>query len=78
MSIGTHVFASVLQVKLVRRLGPGFYSSWVAVRVVGSIVLSAYVLDEGIRGWLEWMGIGMMLITVSIYFWETRRWMDGA
>jgi len=39
MSIGTYVFVSVLQVKLVRRLGPGFYSSWVAVRVVGSIVL---------------------------------------
>ena len=76
MSIGVYSFASTLQIRLVRNLGPGFYSSWVGVRVLGSMILSAYVLGEGIDSWLERAGAGLMIVTISFYLAETRKWMD--
>jgi len=76
MSIGVYSFASTLQIRLVRKLGPGFYSSWVAVRVLGSMILSTYILGEGVNSWLEWVGIGLMIVTISVYIVETRKWMD--
>lgn len=76
ISIGVYSFASTLQIRLVRILGPGFYSSWVAIRVLGSMTLSSVVLDEGISSWLEYAGVALMLITVSIYIVQTRKWMD--
>ena len=76
ISIGVYSFASTLQIRLVRVLGPGFYSSWVAIRVLGSMILSSIFLGEGISSWLEYAGIALMLITVSIYIVKTRKWMD--
>ena len=77
ISIGVYSFTSTLQIRLVRILGPGFYSSWVAIRVLGSMILSTIVLGEGISSWLEYVGVGLMLITVSIYIVETRKWMNN-
>ena len=34
------------------------------------------VLGEGISSWLEYSGVALMLITVSIYLVTTRKWMD--
>jgi len=77
ISIGVYSFASTLQIRLVRILGPGFYSSWVSVRVLGSIILSSLVLGEGMSSLLEYIGVALMIITVSIYLVETRKWMDN-
>lgn len=76
ISIGVYSLASTLQIRLVRKLGPGFYSSWVAVRVLFSMLLSAVILGEGIGSWLEWIGAGLMIVTVSVYLVQTRKWMD--
>ena len=77
ISIGVYSFASTRQIKLVRALGPGLYSSWVAIRVLGSMVLSALVLGEEVNNSLEWVGIFIMITTVSIYLVETRKWMES-
>mmetsp|Transcript_13673 Transcript_13673/g.28761 ORF Transcript_13673/g.28761 Transcript_13673/m.28761 type:complete len:428 (+) Transcript_13673:226-1509(+) len=76
MSILVYSLASSVQIRLVRKLGPGLYSSWVAVRVMGSILLSAIVLGEKVNSLLEWIGIGIMICTVSIYVVNTKKWMD--
>lgn len=70
------IHLQVLFIKLVRILGPGFYSSWVSVRVLGSIILSSLVLGEGMSSLLEYVGVALMIITVSIYIVQTRKWMD--
>ena len=75
MSIGVYSFASTLQIRLVRKLGPANYSSWVAVRVLGSVILSIFILGEGIKSWLEWVGICLMTVTISFYLVDTRKWM---
>ena len=41
------------------------------------MILSTIVLGEGISSWLEYVGVGLMLITVSIYLVETRKWMNN-
>ncbi|EJK53750.1 hypothetical protein THAOC_26742 [Thalassiosira oceanica] len=52
ISIGVYSFASVSQIKLVRSLGPGFYS------------------------WLEYAGISIMIVSVSVYLVRSQRWME--
>ena len=76
MSIGVYSFASTLQIRLVRKLGPANYCSWVAVRVLGSVILSVFILGEGIQSWLEWVRIGLMTGTISVYLIDTRQWLD--
>jgi drug/metabolite transporter (DMT)-like permease len=76
ISIGVYSFASILQVRLVRKLGPGLYSSWASFRTLGTMVLSASILGEGISGLLEWLGVGLLVASMSVYLGETRKWLD--
>ncbi|KAL3781535.1 hypothetical protein ACHAW5_005432 [Stephanodiscus triporus] len=38
ISVGIYSYASVLQIRLVRELGPGFYSSWASFRTLGTMM----------------------------------------
>jgi drug/metabolite transporter (DMT)-like permease len=76
ISIGVYSFASVLQIRLVRKLGPGFYSSCISCRTLGTIFLSASILGEGISSLLEWLGVGLLVASMSVYLGETRKWLD--
>jgi len=60
----------------VRKLGPGLYSSWASFRTLGTMVLSASILGEGISGLLEWLGVGLLVASMSVYLGETRKWLD--
>lgn len=40
------------------------------------MILSAFILDEKISNWLEWVGVGLMLVTISIYLITAREWME--
>ena len=71
-----NLFASILQVRLVRKLGPGLYLSWASFRTLLTMVLSAHILGEGISGLLEWLGVGLLVASMSVYLGETRKWLD--
>ena len=40
------------------------------------MVLSAAFLGEHIKSWMEWLGIGIMITSVSVYFVDVRRWIE--
>jgi hypothetical protein len=40
------------------------------------MVLSAYILGEGISGLLEWLGVGLLVALMSVYLGKTRKWLD--
>ena len=71
-----NLFASILQVRLVRKLGPGLYLSWASFRTLLTMVLSAHILGEGISGLLEWLGVGLLVVSMSVYLGKTRKWLD--
>ena len=77
ISIVVYSYASIQQVGLVRQLGPGFYSSWAACRLLGTIALSALCLGEGIGSIVEWVGVILLVVTMSVYMNETSKWIDG-
>ena len=77
ISIVVYSYASIQQVGLVRQLGPGFYSSWAACRLLGTIALSALCLGEGIGSIVEWVGVIILVVTMSVYMNETSKWIDG-
>jgi drug/metabolite transporter (DMT)-like permease len=76
ISIVVYSYASIQQVKLVRQLGPGFYSSWAACRLLGTIALSALCLGEGIGSNVEWVGVIILVVTMTVYMNETSKWID--
>jgi len=77
ISIVVYSYASIHQVGLVRQLGPGFYSSWAACRLLGTIALSALCLGEGIGSIVEWVGVILLVVTMTVYMNETSKWIDG-
>jgi hypothetical protein len=72
ISIVVYSYASIQQVTLVRQLGPGFYSSWAACRLLGTIALSALCLGEGIGSNVEWTGVVLLVVTMTVYMNEMR------
>lgn len=76
ISLVCYCFVSQQQVRLTRTLGPATFSSWSAVRILFSMVLSAAFLGEHIKSWMEWLGIGIMITSVSVYFVDVRRWIE--
>jgi hypothetical protein len=76
ISIVVYSYASIQQVTLVRQLGPGFYSSWAACRLLGTIALSALCLGEGIGSNVEWVGVIILVVTMTVYMNETSKWID--
>ena len=61
-----YTIGSTGQMSLVRSMGPGMYSSLSAVRVLGSALLSAIWLKEPVRNWLEWLGLGIIVMTMTL------------
>lgn len=60
-------FSSPMQIYLNRVLGPSLFSSMSGVRVLGSVSLSYIVLKEPIMNELEWIGVGITLMTMTFY-----------
>ena len=59
--------AATAQVSLVQSMGPGLYSSFTAIRIVGAVVLSSLVLHETLKNTLEALGVMINIVTMSIY-----------
>lgn len=67
IAVLVYTIASASQMSLVRSVGPGVYSSFSAIRVVVSAWLSAIVLHEPVQDGLEWLGLMVIVITISVY-----------
>lgn len=77
ISIGVYSFGLPAQVSMVQHIGPGFYSSFEGVRVLGSLILSALLLGEGLLNWLEWVGFGLVVVTMTVYIVQTSKWVES-
>jgi len=69
-----YTIGSVGQMKLVRSMGPGVYSSFSGIRVLGSVVLSAWLLQEPVQNGLEWVGLCLTTVTMTFYTYALSNW----
>lgn len=67
VSVLVYTIGSTGQMALVRGMGPAAYSSLGAVRVLGSALLSAVWLNEPVQNWMEWLGLSMIMCTMTLY-----------
>lgn len=67
VAVLVYTIGSTGQMALVREMGPAVYSSLSAVRVLGSAVLSAIWLNEPVRNWMEWLGLSLIMLTMTLY-----------
>lgn len=67
IAVLVYTIGSTGQMALVRSMGPGVYSSLGATRVLGSVVLSALWLHEPVQNWLEWIGLFIIMCTMTLY-----------
>ena len=55
------------QMSLVRSMGPAMYSSLSGTRILGSALLSAIFLAEPVKNWVEWVGLLIIMVTMTLY-----------
>lgn len=67
IAVFVYAIGSTGQMSLVRSMGPGMYSSLSAVRVLASALISAVWLNEPVRNWLEWLGLFITMVTMTLY-----------
>jgi len=67
IAVLVYTIGSTVQMSLVRSMGPGMYSSLGATRVLGSAILSAICLHEPVQNWLEWIGLFVIMCTMTMY-----------
>ena len=67
IAVLVYTIGSTGQMVLVRGMGPAVYSSLGAVRVLGSAVLSAVWLNEPVQNWMEWLGLSIIMCTMTLY-----------
>jgi len=67
IAVLVYTIGSTGQMALVRSMGPGVYSSLGATRVLGSVALSALWLHEPVQNWLEWIGLLVIMCTMTLY-----------
>mmetsp|Transcript_9130 Transcript_9130/g.14053 ORF Transcript_9130/g.14053 Transcript_9130/m.14053 type:complete len:398 (-) Transcript_9130:1944-3137(-) len=67
IAVLVYTIGSTGQMSLVRSMGPGMYSSLSATRVLGAALLSAIWLHEPVQNWLEWIGLFVIMGTMTLY-----------
>ena len=67
IAVLVYTIGSTGQMALVRGMGPAVYSSLGAVRVLGSAILSAFWLNEPVQNWMEWLGLSIIMCTMTLY-----------
>lgn len=77
ISIGVYSYGLPAQVSMVQNIGPGLYSSFEGVRVLGSLILSTLLLGEGLVNWIEWVGLGLVVVTMTVYIVQTSKWVES-
>jgi len=73
---GIFSFAAMYQMNVVRSLGPTLYASFTSIRIIVSVVLSYFLLHEPVDNYLEFFGILIVVVIVSIFlaklYFQTR------
>jgi drug/metabolite transporter superfamily protein YnfA len=67
IAILVYTIGSTTQMALIRSMGVGVYSSYSGVRVLGSVLLSSWILKEPVQNWLEWLGLTITTTTMTVY-----------
>lgn len=67
IAILVYTIGSTTQMALIRSMGVGVYSSYSGVRVLGSVLLSSWILKEPVQNWLEWSGLAITTTTMTTY-----------
>jgi len=74
ISVLVYTIGGVSQMKLIRSMGPGVYSSFSGLGVLGSVVLSAWLLHEPVQNGLEWVGLCLTMVTMTVYTYALSNW----
>jgi drug/metabolite transporter (DMT)-like permease len=67
IAVLVYTVGSTGQMSLVRKMGAGVYSSFSAIRVLGSVLFSSLFLGEPVQNWLEWLGLLVATLTMTLY-----------
>ena len=67
IAVLVYTIGSTGQMSLVRNMGAGVYSSFSAIRVLGSVLFSSIFLGEPVQNWLEWIGLLVTTLTMTLY-----------
>ena len=73
LSIGVFTIGATLQITAVRRLGSDVYTSFSGWRVICCVSLSFVILKEAINEIIEWVGICIIIIALTIFLTSKKK-----
>ncbi len=72
LSLGIFAGANIAQIGSIRHLGAAMVSSTMAWRLVSTLFLAAWMLDERLTSLIQVLGVVLVLMTISWYLWQQR------
>ena len=72
LSLGILAGANIAQIGSIRHLGAAMVSSTMAWRLVSALFLAALMLDERLTSFFQFLGVVLVLTTISWYLWQQR------
>jgi drug/metabolite transporter (DMT)-like permease len=72
LSFGVLAGANIAQISSIRHLGAAMVSSTMAWRLVSSLILAAFLLNERLTSLVQLLGVALVLVTVTWYLWQQR------
>ena len=70
---GIQVLGNLLQVSAVSGANPALITSVMPLRLIGTLALGWFLLNEHLTSPWQWLGAGIVLVTVSGYLWLQSR-----
>jgi drug/metabolite transporter (DMT)-like permease len=71
--VGVFILGNLLQITAIGRASPALITSLMPLRLVSAIVLGWLILGEELTTVWQWLGAGLVLVTVSGYLWLQSR-----
>lgn len=72
-SFGILLFGNLLQISSIAFLGAPMVSTLLAFRLVTSLLFSALIMREELSDMLQFVGAGIILVTVTAYMWVQQQ-----
>ncbi|MFN2138662.1 MAG: DMT family transporter [Candidatus Promineifilaceae bacterium] len=73
LTFGVLIGANLSQIGAIRHLGAALVSSTMPWRLVSALAVSALLLNEHLSSFWQFVGVALVMGTISWYLWEQRR-----
>jgi len=73
IALGLEIGGKIGNIATLRKLGAPLVSSMLATRLVAALLVGWFVLGERLTSWMQWMGVVIVIVTVTGFIYNLNR-----